>query len=392
MIPRTAAHGYNRAAFCAGFLLPMIRPIQFGAAARLLILIAVWLTATQWPGQPLVTPGPPQTVSTLNPKAGVHTRLTDEAAPWKVQRTLQLVRQLGTPWIVEFFPWAYIEYSRNTFDWTHADEVVDQARAQGLTIVARLGLVPWWARPDERVQPTTFNYLDRDHYADFGDFVYAFVDHYRGRVQHIIIWNEPNLSFEWGLRPVDAAAYVDLLKIAYQRAKEANPDVIVLGGALAPTLEPIGSATGLNDLIYLQQMYDAGAKDYFDALSAHAYGLSQPMSDPPDPARVNFRRVELLRQIMVDNGDAGKPVYITEAGWNDSPRWNQAVRPAQRIEYTLDAYDWALQQPWIAMLAMWAFRYPQAARTYQDGWTWVTEDFQVKPIYTEIQKHLTPQR
>ena len=123
-------------------------------------------------------------------------------------------------------------------------------------------MVPPWARPDPLDKETTFNYIDPDHYDDFGDFVYAFVDRYKDRVDHIIIWNEPNLSFEWGLRPVDAQAYVDLLKVAYRRAKEANPNVVVLAGALAPTLEPIGSPAGLNDLIYLQQMYDAGAKDY----------------------------------------------------------------------------------------------------------------------------------
>ncbi len=247
----------------------------------------------------------------------------------------------AAPWVVEFFPWAYIEPGENAFDWSHADQVIDHACAQGLTVTARLGSGPGLGQTDPRDQATTFNYLDADHYAEFGNFVYAFVSHYHDRVAHIIIWNEPNLSFEWGLRPVAAVDYVELLKVAYRRAKAANPTVIVLGGALAPTMEPIGSDRGLNDLIHLRQMYAAGAQDYFDGLAAHAYGLTAPMSDPPDPARINFRRVELLRQIMIEQGDAAKPVYITEAGWNDSSRWNQAVKPAQRIEYTLAAYDWA---------------------------------------------------
>jgi hypothetical protein len=319
----------------------------------------------------------------------VHTRLTDEGAPWKIQRNLQLVREMGAPWIVEFFPWAYIEYGKNNFDWWHADQVIDHAHAQGLKVVARLGLVPAWARPDPLDQETTFNYLDPDHYADFGDFVYAFVDRYKDRVDHIIIWNEPNLSFEWGLRPVDAQAYVDLLKVAYRRAKEANPNVVVLAGALAPTLEPIGSPAGLNDLIYLQQMYEAGAKGTFDALAAHAYGLLAPMAEPPDPGRVNFRRVELLRDIMQRNGDGAKEMYITEAGWNDSPRWNQAVKPQQRIEYTLQALDWIKDKDWIEMLALWAFSYPQATRTFADNWTFVTDDLRPKPIYDEVRAHLT---
>jgi hypothetical protein len=328
----------------------------------------------------------PQTVVTRNPKIGVHTRLTDEAVPWKIQRTLRLVREMGAPWIVEFFPWVYVEPAKGRFDWRHTDQVVDHAASQELTVIARLGLVPAWARPDPRQRETTLNTLEADHYADFGDFVFAFVERYRGRVRHIIVWNEPNLSFEWGMRMVSAREYVELLRIAYVRAKEADPSVVVLAGALAPTLEPEGSPAGLNDLIYLQQMYDAGAAAHFDALAAHAYGLTSPMREPPQPDRINFRRVELLREIMRANGDDA-PVYITEAGWNDSPRWNKAVSPARRIRYTIDAYEWAASQPWVEMLAMWAFRYPQPTRSYQDNWTWVDEDFQPKPIYDEVKAY-----
>jgi hypothetical protein len=364
------------------------RTIRFNFVVRILLLI-VWLMAVLWPGGPLITIGSQQTVVTNNPKAGVHTRLTDEAAPWKVERTLQMVREMGAPWIVEFFPWAYLEPNENSFAWEHADEMIDHACAQGLTVIARLGLVPAWARPDPRVRETTFTYLDAKHYQDFGDFVYAFVQRYKDRVRHIIILNEPNLSYEWGMQPVDPQGYVDLLKIAYQRAHEADPNVIVLAGALAPTLEPIGSAAGLNDLIYLQKMYEAGAKNYFDGLSAHAYGLQSPMDAPPDPSQVNFRRVELLRQIMIANGDASKQVYITEAGWNDSPRWNKAVSPTQRIQNTLQAYQWAQQTDWVSMLAIWVFRYPQDTRTYQDNWTFITDQFQAEPIYDEVKKQLT---
>jgi GH35 family endo-1,4-beta-xylanase len=361
------------------------RPARFGVALRLLPIL-FWLWAVEWPGGPLVTLDSQQQVQTHNPKMGVHTRLTDEAAPWKIQRTLRMVREMGAPWVVEFFPWLYIEPAKGQFDWAHADQVVDHAVNQGLTIVARLGLVPAWARPDPREMETTLNYLGAEHYADFGDFVRAFVDRYRGRVRHIIIWNEPNLSFEWGLRPVSAHDYVELLCVAYAGAKEADPDVIVLGGALAPTVEPEGSSAGLNDLIYLQQMYEAGARSCSDGLAAHAYGLNARMDEPPDPARINFRRVELLREVMSKNGDT-RPVYITESGWNDSPRWNRAVSPAQRIEYTLAAYEWAKAQPWVEMLAMWAFRYPQPTHTYQDNWTWVDEDFEPKPIYEEVREY-----
>ena len=350
-----------------------------------LLLVLLW--GVRPPGV-LVTMPSQQHVQTSNPKVGLHTRLTDEVEEWKIQRSLALVREMGAPWIVEYFPWAYREPERERYDWTHSDMVIRHARNQGLTVIARLGMTPAWARPDPRQQETTDTYLAPDAYADFATFVAVFAARYRDEVQHIIIWNEPNLSFEWGYRPVDPAAYVDLLRVVYPAAHGANPDVIVLGGALAPTLEPPGSPAGLNDLLYLEAMYAAGGGAYFDALSAHAYGLGFAPDMPPDPALINFRRVELLRAIMDAHGDAGKPIYVTEAGWNDHPRWTWAVKPGQRIQYTLDAYTWAAEQwPWCPVVAMWMLRTPAKLRNYQDYYAYVTPEFQKRQIYTAVQAY-----
>jgi hypothetical protein len=326
---------------------------------------------------------PQQAVSTINPKLGVHTRLTDEVEPGKIKRTLEMVREMGAAWIVEYFPWSYLEPLPGIYDWTHADLVVDHANRQGLTIIARLGLVPDWARPKDSAS----SYLARDRYQDFGDFVYAFVEHFNGRVEYVIIWNEPNLALEWGFQPISPEDYTELLRTAYGRAKEANPDVKVLAGALAPTLAPPGSEWGMDDLEYLRRMYAAGAGDYFDILAVHAYGWVYPADDPPDPGVVNFRRTELVRQVMVEHDDADKPIIITEGGWNDHPRWTRAVKPAQRIRYTIQAYQLAREWDWCQAAILWAFRYPWAARSYLDYFTFVTPDFEPKPIYLEVQRY-----
>lgn len=348
-------------------------------------LVLVWLVwALSMPPQRLVVPGPRREVQTRNPKMGVHTRLTDEVEEWKIQQTLAMVRQMGCRWVVEYFPWAYYEPSKGHYEWDHADVVVDHALAQGLTVLARIDYVPDWARPEE----TTTRYLDEAGYDDYAAFVEAFVEHFRGRVQHVIIWNEPNLSFEWGYRPPNPEGYAELLRRAYLSAKAANPDVVVLAAGLAPTLAPVGDPWGMNELIFLQRMYDAGAGQWFDGLAAHTYGLSFPPDEPPAEDRLSFRRVELLHRIMEANGDGDKLVYITEAGWNDHPRWTKAVSPYQRMQYTVDAYEMALDEwDWCAALCMWAFRYPRPARSFQDGFTFVTPEFVPKPVYTEVARY-----
>ena len=285
--------------------------------------------------RPLIVLGEPQTVKTLYPKTCVHTRMENEVEEWKIQRTLLMVREMGAAHIVEYFPWAYYEGAQGNYDFTHPDHVIDHAQNQGVAVIARLGMVPQWAREKN----TTDTYLDEKHYADFAKFVGKFVERYRGKIKYVIIWNEPNLSLEWGYRQVDPRAYVAMLSESYRAAKAANPEIQVLAGALAPTLEPDSSDLAMNDLIYLQKLYDAGFAKYYDSLSVHSYGLSFPPDDPPAPDALNFRRVELVREIMIKNGDAKKKMMITEAGWNDSPRWTRAVKPTLRAEYTVQAYE-----------------------------------------------------
>jgi len=358
-----------------------IYDFRFQAGLRLLLLTLLlpWLQ----PPPLLITPGPPQTVHTTHPILGVHTRLIDEVEEWKIQYTLQMARQMGAGWIVEFFPWAYAQPAPDRFDWRQFDLIINHAQAQGLQVVARIGLTPEWARPSD----TPLTYLDETAYDDFAAFAAAFASRYRGRVSHLIIGNEPNLSFEWGYRQTAPADYAALLKTVYPAVKAANPDMMVLAGALAPTLEPAGSANGLNELDYLAGMYQAGAADFFDGLAAHTYGRTFPPAADPGPNLLNFRRLELQMAIMAEYGDADKPIFITETGWNDHPRWTQAVRPGQRIQYTLDAIQFAeTEWPTVKMMTLWAFRTPAPEGKHNDYYMLVTPEFVTKPIYAALQE------
>lgn len=369
----------------------MKRRIRFGGRSRLvwlgsaaLLVLLVVLVSLWWQRRGDVALGPQRAVTTINPKVGVHTRLTDEVEEWKIKRSLEMVREMGSPWAVEYFPWAYVEERPGRYNWAHSDMVVEHAARQGITLIARLGYVPDWARPKE----TTPLYLDEERFADFGRFAAAFVRRYAGKVRYVIIWNEPNLALEWGYAAADPVKYTQMLRTVYPMVKQANPEVQVLGGALAPTNAPEGSEWGMNDLLFLQRMYDAGAAPYFDLLAIHAYGWHSDPDEPPDPQAINFRRAELLRAIMVANGDSSKRAMITEGGWNDHPRWTRAVRPAQRIAWTIRAYEIARDEwEWLDALCIWAFRYPWDAKSYQDYYTFVRTDFEPKPIYEEVQRY-----
>lgn len=355
--------------------------------ARLAILVVVSALMPRAVLPPL-EPGPTHTVDTRHLILCVHTRLTDEVEPWKVLRTLEMVREMGASTIVEYFPWAYYESAQGRYDFTAAALRIDYARHEGLRIIARLGgIVPEWARPlaaDGSHGPDTLLTEEAEPY--FADFVEAFVTRFKGDLDAIILWNEPNVALEWGFRTPDPEAYARMVIAAAGRAHAADPDLKVLGGALAPTLEPEGSDLALNDLIYLERMYAAGVGDALDGLAVHAYGLSFPPDEPPAADALNYRRVELVRQLMTRYGQADAPIYVTEMGWNDSPRWTRAVKPGARIDYTIAALKLA-EQTWknVPAACVWAFRYPAPQHSYGDYFTLVTPEFVRKPIYDALQ-------
>ena len=90
---------------------PKTWPARLWAGRAWYVRAVLALAVLSWilPPRPSVKLGPPQVVQTKHPIVCVHTRLTDEVEAWKVLRTLEMVRQMGAPTIVEYFPWAYAE-------------------------------------------------------------------------------------------------------------------------------------------------------------------------------------------------------------------------------------------------------------------------------------------
>ncbi len=321
---------------------------------------------------------PQQRVQTRNPKVGVHLRLagTDDEA--EAVRQLSAVREMGATYVVDLFPWAYVQpRSPRSWEWRGADLLIAHARRQGLEVIARLDVVPAWARPRD----SSDRHLDPEHYGDFARYAAAFAARYRDSVRYIQIWNEPNLNLEWGLREPDPQAYAALLREVYPLVKAANPEAQIIGGSLSPG--PSVPATRMDDLEYLAAMIASGAR--FDLLGVHAYGARAPANEEPHPDRVNFRRVEVYRETLRQLG-APQPMIVTEGGWNDHPRWPGAVRPADRLRWTVDAYR--LSEDWSDVIAvcMWQWQLPWT-HTYQDNWTFVTPDGTPKAIYYAVQAY-----
>ncbi len=351
-----------------------------------------WVTATS----PRLADGPPFVGGQVANGVGVNVFLEQEVEPAKRQRSLELLRQAGVGWIRQELPWEQVEpvakgqsIDPNFGDstWAKFDDIVDRANGLGLKVLFRVDTSPRWARsadaPDGLAPPVND--------ADYWDFVAEVVTRYRGRVAAYQVWNEPNLNSEWGRRPPDAVAYARLLRGASERIRAIDPSAPVLMAALAPTLTE--NADALNDLVYLQRLYDAGVRGSFDVLAVQAYGLLGGPDDPRiDRSDVTFSRPVLVRQIMERNGDAATPVWATELGWNVNPpsmaiQSYGRVTPSLQARYTVRALERIHEQwPWLQVAYVWYWKRADETNRDQD-WFWfrlADPDFTLQPVYYAI--------
>lgn len=337
----------------------------------------------------------------VNPM-GVNTFLHEEPDDAVVVRTLDMIEQGGFGFVRQIIGWYEIEPQQDVFvdaqgssTWTKYDRIVELAEERGLEIIGRLEKPPAWARAG---QPNPGMDGPPDRLEDYADFVAQFVTRYQGRVRYIQLWNEPNLEGEWGAKPIDAAEYVDLLQAGYEAAKSIDPTVTVLLAGLAPTDQT--GPENLSDLLFLQDVYDAGGAAYFDIVTVMIYGYGYSPSDRRVSFnRNNFSRPIQTREVMERNGDAGTPVWAVEYGWVSLPDdwdghpspWGQPVSAQQQAEYLRDGYLRARQEwPWLGMMAVWAFRFPMAPdhpNAVGDptrGFALVNHDFSPNPAYTTL--------
>ncbi|MEA3336627.1 MAG: YCF48-related protein [Chloroflexota bacterium] len=277
------------------------------------------------------------------PLPAVHTLRPDDSL-------LNQARDIGFQAIVQVFSWAEIEPAQGVWYWEYPDFLARATAFYDLDLIVRLDHPPEWAV--EAASADSSFPFDVDAYLRFVD---AVARRYGDHIHSYIIWNEPNLAAEWGAPP-DPASYAQLLQRTYAAIKQIDPAATVVSAGLAPTNER--SDWAVDDRLFLKEMYEAGARPYFDALAVHPYGFAYP----PDDSRgqhngLNVNRILDLRATMEAHGDGAKPVWATEVGWTTDGVGDHdwlTVTPQQQADYLTMAWRMARQDwPWLDVFTVW---------------------------------------
>jgi hypothetical protein len=254
-------------------------------------------------------------------------------------RNTGVFRRCGIGWerSMVSFSWRTVEPAKGRFDWREPDYTVAEAMRHDVRLVGILGLTPAWAgripanQKDWKNQAGAHRrsaFQPRD-LGEFRHYVFQTVHRYKGRVRHWEIWNEP----DWN-RPAGSGVqfmgadqdYLELLKTAYDAAKQADPDCYVLSGGMTPHEH------------LLKYLADHDGLRYFDILGMHRY---RPWSD-------------FLRYAAMVNGkcESPKPVWQSEKqvlGPSDALMEIQTARLHGLDKYFLfdlngscfEEYDWS---------------------------------------------------
>jgi SH3-like domain-containing protein len=355
--------------------------LSFAWSRGVLALLALTLAAQ--PLSPGVLAAPQSAYRAASPEYGMSVFVYGN--PATTQRDLAKLQAVEFGWQKSLFSWREIEGAcKGCFRWDEADRVVRASSEAGIKIVARLDFQPAWSRKDGAHNGPP------DKYEDYADFVRAFVERYRqgssvGRVHAIEIWNEPNLSREWGNKPINrqrAADYVRLLSLSYAAAKSADPNVTVITAGLSPNGASADYAQP--DDVYLRWMYESGLRGHYDVLGAHANAQCPCVDATPGSLSAfnhpsfYFRRVEQLRDIMVANGDVDKQIWLLEFGWttdrvNPSYAW-YATTEDRKADLIVQAFQFAHEHwtPWIGVMVLWTIAAPGWGQNDEQTWWAVT--------------------
>jgi hypothetical protein len=262
------------------------------------------------------------------------------------------IQALGTHWVRMFASWPDLEPTKGSFStfWLSYYEETFRSLPAGTKVLLDVVDTPSWETGSSNEQTPPANP------AEYAAFAGALAQHFGTKVTAYEIWNEEDSSFWWPGGP-NAAAYTQLLKDTYPAIKAADPSATVV----------LGGLTG-NDFEFLEGVYQAGGKGYFDAVGVHTDTACDVLS-PYDFVRGagnrliadSFLAYREVHAVMVANGD-NKPIWMTELSWRTTNatcnegafagQKAEGVTEEQQATYLRQAYHCLAQAPYV-QVALW---------------------------------------
>lgn len=236
--------------------------------------------------------------------------------------TIHAAAALGLDWVGVDIDWAEIwPESGASANIKSLDEVFSSAQELGIRCLVSITNPPEWAMRKTGPDPDIT-----------AGFVAQLVRLYPNQVSAVELFPRANTTVGWNTTP-NPQAYLEIYKKTSATLHEINPNILLIAGGLVP-INGSDDSSQVNDLEFLQKLYDAGAKELIPVISLRLSGISGlPIDEPGAEKSIVFRHYESIRSVMIENGHEGGVIWITGFSWPSDPPdvptpENDAVNPS----------------------------------------------------------------
>jgi hypothetical protein len=252
------------------------------------------------------------------------------------------------------------------------DHLMSKLAENGIKTILVTADTPYWASGDPAKTPGNWNQKYKPaHFSDLADYYVFLLNRYRTNGPGVFeIWNEEDAAFFWP-SGVSAIDYAGMLQTCYVAIKTADPLAIVLNGGVTDT-------SGTTN--YINSLYAAGARNYFDAWSQHAY-----------PRAPQYETIAAkVRNLMVANGDSAKKIWFTEFGWvtYTNAADSSAVSYNRQAHYLTDLFTRLASYSYVEA-GVWYTSRSYDETVHEGSFGLMLPDFTPKPSYYAYQNWIT---
>ena len=223
------------------------------------------------------------------------------------EKAYDKVSEIGVKWIRIQSGWQKTEKEKGVYDFAWLDKIVDN-------LISR-GMIPWmcvcygnklYGGMAQEVFgavgcPPIFT---EEQKVAWHNYCVALAAHYRGRVEHFEIWNEPDGLHGWE-HGVSATEFGEFTIHTARALRKGNPASYIIGGALCKVNIP-----------YLNEAFQTGMANEIDAVSFHAYHFDDRRLRPS---------IAALRA-MINQYNPSLEIIQGESGAQSRPFGNGALK------------------------------------------------------------------
>lgn len=239
--------------------------------------------------------------------------------------TYPYLAELGAKWARVQTGWCRCEPSKGKYDFAWLDGIVDRLLAMGIQPWFNLGYGNQLYTPEATNQFAVgwvplWNEEARQAWLRF---VGALAEHFRDRVKHWEVWNEPNHRNFWKPHEADPAEYVKFVRMTAPVIRQAVPGAKIVGPAVwSPA--------------YFKGCFDLGLGELVDIVSYHWYRATP--EDKYEAGVAGCREVLAQHKLNLPlwQGESGCPSQTAGAGALANYPWNEARQARWVVRRTLN--------------------------------------------------------